>query len=226
MNRFYLMPALAVTLSLLSGCNAAEVKPDQQAAGQVTSDVAQAAAETVPTAEASSAQSAAYDSIESRLTLVQEQLIKLNAASSGLQQQAQLMLAQLKMPGNQGVELDSVAIEQLNGVAGQLQSVLDQMSMVANEMGQQTGPSPYKMVSAYDKNGKWILIRYDQSSGKCWIADQGQWMELKDEIELPSSEYQVIVLRADKDVKGYVAARLDKVSGDSWWLKKDTWQTF
>jgi hypothetical protein len=49
---------------------------------------------------------------------------------------------------------------------------------------------------------------------------------MKESDDLSPSLYEVQILRAEKDIKGYVAARVDKKNGQTWWLKQDTWLKF
>ncbi len=71
-----------------------------------------------------------------------------------------------------------------------------------------------------------MLIRYHRYSGETWLADQGQWNLLEESGSTGTAEYEVRLSRADKDVKGYVAARVDRINGTVWWLKQDTWQPY
>jgi hypothetical protein len=167
--------------------------------------------------------------LNGRLTAVQEQLFQLKTQAAEMQQQNQALFIHIqsikdavmanKSAATDGAEHKQVDVEAFNGV-------LDQLTLVANQLGNSVQDGQFKITSAYTSKGQWVLIRYDRFTGESWLADQGQWNLLEESGATGTSDYEVVVLRADNDVKGYVAARLDKINGDAWWLKQDIWQPF
>ncbi len=163
-----------------------------------------------------------------RITAVQERLLQLSTQTALLQEQGRQVLQQLQIMANQqrqAVESAPAAATALPEAA-EFNNVLDQITLLANEISQQLQVGSYRIASSYTQGGKWVLIRYDRFSGESWFADAGQWQALEDLEQLPPSDYEVLVLRADKDLKGYVAARIDRQTGQTWWLKQNSWQRY
>jgi len=225
-------------LALLSGCNGATVRPDAPAPETATEA---AAAETQAPAEQPKAVAQAggdggalapqLEQLVNRLTLVQEQLIQLKAQGAELSQQSQQLLARLQMLTGPDVETaDAPAAPPARAAAGTsagaLEGLIDQLGMIANQLSLGDAGDAFRLVAEYTRSGQWVLIRYDRFSGAAWLADQGIWQPLQDAQPVPSSDYEVVLQRADNDIKGYVAARIDRRSGATWWLKQDTWQSF
>jgi hypothetical protein len=173
------------------------------------------------------------ETLANRLTLMQEQLIQIKAQGAELSQQSGTALARLQMltgaTAVSGAEAagDNAAPAAVSGTAPeQLAGLIDQLSQIANELSLSGVGDSYRIAADYTGTGKWILIRYDRFSGESWLADQGAWQPLQDDASLEHSDYEVQLTRADKDIKGYVAARLDRRNGDTWWLAEDTWKKF
>lgn len=167
--------------------------------------------------------------LNGRLTAVQEQLFQLKTQAAEMQQQNQALFIHIQsiknaLMANKSAATDESDQKQLDVEA--FNGVLDQLTLVANQLGNSVQDGQFKITSAYTSKGQWVLIRYDRFTGQSWLADQGQWNLLEESGATGTSDYEVVVLRADNDVKGYVAARLDKINGDAWWLKQDIWQPF
>jgi len=170
--------------------------------------------------------------ITARLTAVQEQLLQIKMQTAEMQQQNQALFINIQSIKDTLQTLqpqqtdDTAASEQEPVNAEAFNGVLDQLTLVANQLSNSTGDGRFKVKSAYTAKGQWVLIRYNRLTGESWLADQGRWNLLEESGATGKSDYEVVVLRADNDVKGYVAARLDKINGDAWWLKQDIWQPF
>ncbi|PIE25522.1 MAG: hypothetical protein CSA60_00085 [Neptuniibacter caesariensis] len=171
------------------------------------------------------------DIIANRLTAVQDHLLQVKTQASTLQQQNQALAVQLQALKTNIDALQMVADQQQTD-AEQVASpeafngVLDQITMMANELSSQVQDGAFRVASAYTAGGEWVLIRYHRYTGETWLADKGQWNLLEESTSTGTAEYEVVVLRADKDIKGYVATRINRVSGDTWWLKQNTWQPY
>lgn len=101
----------------------------------------------------------------------------------------------------------------------ELEALMDQLAVMQTNSGEL-----FNISSCYTPSGRWILIRYSVETGKAWLADNGQWAELIDLTPIEFANYRVVVEPARQDTKGYVAARVDRETGKTWWLKQDTWQ--
>ncbi|MFC6672560.1 hypothetical protein [Marinobacterium aestuariivivens] len=230
-----------LALLLLAGCNTANIQstaPEPEAVAEqapaATDNAPPSSGSTSASAEpATGAEtlSAGLEQLANRLTLVQEQLIQLKARSAELGQQSQQVLARLQMltepaaaPADETDREHPVPAQGDQSAA--LGGLIDQLGMIANELSVGGAGDAFRIVATYTATGEWILIRFDRFSGETWLADQGGWKPLIDIESTPSSEYDVVLERAEKDVKGYAAARLDKRSGETWWLNKDSWQKF
>lgn len=164
-----------------------------------------------------------------RLTVVQEQLLQLKSQTAEMQQQNQALLIHIQsIKDSLNTAAQTPIAEENNQQANSedFNSVLDQLTLLANELGTKVQDGPYRISSDYTAKGQWVLIRYHKYTGETWLADQGQWNLLEESGATGTSEYEVVLIRADKDVKGYVAARIDRINGDTWWLKQNTWQPF
>lgn len=188
---------------------------------------------TVTTAATDEALLRNLETLANRLTLMQEQLIQIKAQGAELSQQSGTALARLQMlTGSAALDgaedaADNAAPAGIAGAAPeQLAGLIDQLSQIANELSLSGVGDSYRIAADYTGAGQWILIRYDRFSGESWLADQGAWQPLQDDASLQQSDYEVQLARADKDIKGYVAARLDRRNGDTWWLAEDTWKKF
>jgi hypothetical protein len=165
--------------------------------------------------------------LSGQILSLQEQVIQIKADTQELRQNAQVLLARLQLLNSQGLPQNPVANSggapsqntplneaQVNRLVQDVSALLDQTS------------SSYELVSSYTAKGQWVLIRYDRYTGETWLADQNRWNALNEAGVLPRSVYEVQIQRADKDIKGYVAARVDKRSGQTWWLREETWQSY
>ncbi len=242
---------LVLALLALAGCAAVGRVPapagGQNAASPATTGTPEA--ESGSTAAASAVQGASavgssgaapsdesqgpsLESLANRLTLMQEQLIQLKAQGAEISQQSETALARLQMltgqSANNVAAQDGPVSESAVPAESpqQLASLIDQLSGIANELQLSGVGDSYRIVADYTGSGQWVLVRYDRFSGETWLADHGIWQPLSDPLPLSRSDYDVQLTRADNDIKGYVAARLDKRNGDTWWLKQDAWQKF
>ncbi|WP_292959242.1 hypothetical protein, partial [Neptuniibacter sp. UBA6509] len=170
-----------------------------------------------------------FELIGNRMTAVQDHLLQIKSQSAQLQQQNQALSIQL-----QSLQTDVQALA-LNNEAVPVQEaaqpdafngVLDQITMMANELSSQVQDGAFRVVSAYTAKGQWVLIRFHRFTGETWLADKGQWNQLDESAATGTAEYEVVLLRADKDIKGYVAARINRITGESWWLKQNVWQPY
>ncbi|WP_027857641.1 hypothetical protein [Marinobacterium jannaschii] len=215
------MLILAGALSL-SGCAATAVQPQ---AAAISAEQSQALAEESARAEQIQKDVTA---LAGRMTAVQDRLLQLSSQTALLQEQGQRVLRQLQQLRAQQAA-QPAADDGTEGAAEQdalLEDTLDQVTAMVNDLTQQMENGSFRISSTYTDAGKWVLIRYDRFTGQSWFADQGQWIDLEDMEQLPPSDYEVVLLRADKDVKGYVATRLDRQSGLTWWLKQNSWQPY
>ena len=233
--------SLAGMLVLVVGCQAQGVKPNQ------------VAEKTAPPADPTAPLMARFDQlgksgerVEQRITLVQEQVIKLNQQMQGLQQRnLQLLQALQRMQLLQAqaqkkpapAEADEANQQQLSAQENRaevddLVSRLERLAEAQEASGaggfSQTSidGAGFLLVSAYTPKGQWVIFKYDEATGLTWNAREGDWIEVGELGSLPVSVYQVVLRPAAGDVKGYVAARIDRETGRSWWLKGNTWEAF
>ncbi|WP_299179567.1 hypothetical protein [uncultured Neptuniibacter sp.] len=227
---------LLLTLCL-TACNSAGVKSDTSSASpqEIPSSVQTAqpdsSSQAQNKADVASPEEAAgqLELIANRMTAVQDHLLQIKSQSVKLQQQNQALAMQLQSLqtalGDYVSEADTSSPESVPQPDA-FNGVLDQITMMANELSSQVQDGPFRITSTYTAKGQWVLIRYHRYSGETWLADKGQWNLLEESDSTGTAEYEVVVLRADKDVKGYVASRVNRLNGDSWWLKQDTWQPY
>lgn len=230
---------------LVTACNSAGVKSDAAAPVEAAAPATAAPNSTAPKTSApvesqqaaepvaQGASSKQIELIANRVTAVQDHLLQLKAQNSELQLQSQSVLQNLSGLKQDIETLAASSLEKPEATEpsepvdpAALNSVLDQITMMANELGTQVQDGAYRVVTSYTAKGQWVLIRFHRYTGETWLADQNQWHPLEELVETSTSEYEVVLLRADKDVKGYVAARIDRLSGETWWLKQNTWQSF
>ena len=223
---------------LVTACNSAGVKSDAAAPVAATNPNSSAQQSSAPVQSQQSAQPVAAEGasnkqielIANRVTAVQDHLLQLKAQNSELQLLNQSVLQSLSGLKTDIETLSSAAPAESEGEEptdpAALNAVLDQITMMANELGTQVQDGAYRVVTSYTAKGQWVLIRFHRYTGETWLADQNQWHALEELVPTSTSEYDVVLLRADKDVKGYVAARIDRLSGETWWLKQNTWQSF
>ncbi|MDO6455379.1 hypothetical protein Q4583_17310 [Neptunomonas phycophila] len=164
--------------------------------------------------------------LSGQLLTLQEQVIQIKADTAELRRNAQILLARLEMLNNQTVPSNGASNAASANVGPSLSPQnVEQLTAQLNNLLAQT-QSSYELVSGYTAKGQWVLIRYDRFSGETWLADQNRWNLLEESTDILPSLYEVQVHRADKDIKGYVAARIDQKTGQTWWLRENTWQNF
>lgn len=236
LSRLIILFSLLITLS---GCNSAGVKnpmpeemPQTEKSEQTASNKPEKGApQQTQVADPASQSTTQVDQIANRLTVVQDHLLQLKSIAAELQQQNKTLSFQFQALKT---ELQALAEESQLSVpeaeptptADAFNDVLDQITMMANELGTQVQDGAFRMASAYTAKGQWVLVRYHRYTGEAWLADKGQWNLLEESGATGTADYEVVVLRADKDIKGYVASRVNRISGDSWWLKQNTWQPY
>jgi hypothetical protein len=164
--------------------------------------------------------------LSGQLLTLQEQVIQIKADTQELRQNAQLLLARMQLMNGQGSIPNSASANDQNSEAPAInEASVNRLVQDVGTLLDQTSSS-FELVSSYTAKGQWVLIRYDRFTGETWLADQNRWNALGEAGSLPRSVYEVQIQRADKDIKGYVAARVDKRSGQTWWLREETWQSY
>ncbi|MCV6589417.1 MAG: hypothetical protein OIF57_10360 [Marinobacterium sp.] len=185
-----------------------------------------------------------FERLESRFSLAQEQLLGLISQSAQTRELNQRLMLQLQSIQNllgAGAAGNMEKADSNNGVTADgydtaaMDAVLEQLLMVANDLGsaQTTATSPFALAITYVGAGNWKAIRYNQLTGESWLAKGNQWIALNDSELLPESSY-VVSMTSGEDLlvsderlhKGFIAARLDRVTGRMWWLNRDTWQLY
>lgn len=240
--RFFLL----LLSGLLLGCNATTpARPGGAPSPEQGNNAVQGAAagasaaasggqeETAPLQSgASAAISSRLDQLAGWLTLMQEQLLQLRADSQRLQEQNQMLLNRLQLIGgnvqpagegdtdDSGAAADAAGTEQLDAVIGQLMQLINSLDNAGS------GGGEYAITTTYTRSGDWVLLRYHRLNGSTWLADGDGWRPLQERQTPPPGDYQVLVHRADQDSKGYVAVRIDRSTGYSWWLKDTYWQEY
>jgi len=163
----------------------------------------------------------AISRIQSQLTALQEQVIKLSGDTTAILQLSQLAVANgqiAQTSGNKAVK-SSLRSKPMNGDS--LKSILTKLEDIS--------PSPqasFGIVSSYTASKQWVLIRFDRYTGETWLADNSGWNALAETGDLEVSQYDVHLIRADQDKKGFVASRIDQRTGDTWWLNKNQWVVY
>lgn len=217
-----LQQTIPILLScLLWGCTAANVQSQPPAADGP-------AVQATEQPEKNTDIVSAVEQMNNRLAAVQEQILNVRSQSARQLEQLQSLQVQLHAFSQ---DLKRGGASQSNGQDSAVQPsadefalLLDQMAQTSNEISLQMQDGNFRFVSCYTQSGQWILIRYDRYSGESWLADGGVWMALDDAADVSGSIYEINIERADKDSKGFVAARLDRQSGRVWWLKQNSWQ--
>ena len=227
---------------ILTGCNGANVQPgaaDQEAQSadtQPPADTASQAPQSAPPANVSPAQMQALENINSRITLLQEQVLQLKVQNGALAERSQLLLTQFQVLA-QDVKMNNrgqngqqnSAGQQAQSVAGtdQLIRRLDQQLMELEQLSPALGGgNAFRLATTYTAKRQWILVRYNRLTGESWISEGGSWLPLGDDFDLPISEYEIQISSAAADAKGYVAARIDNNTGDTWWLNDQQWVSY
>lgn len=217
-----IMPVLCF---LIAGCQTTAVLPESAAEAPPpppTEEVDKRTPLVVPnTAQLEATRAENVEYLSGQLSTMQEQVIQIKADTSELRKTTQILLARAQMLSDQSAKIVS---ENIGGSISSTQEApdLEQLTKQLKSLIKRTD-AQYQLVSGYTAKGEWVLIRYDRFSGESWLADQGQWNLLNESEEVLPSVFTIQLLRADKDIKGYVAARVDQATGQSWWLKQDTW---
>lgn len=222
---------LLMALTVLAGCQAQSVKPQaeapvaaqQQAGAESSSDLQSYFMRMVKSNE----------QVEQRITLMQEQVIKLNQKMDILQQRnLKLMQSfqQLQISTAQKNQLQNNESDQTEPPAANVETLIARLEQQLATGGVQSGngktaAAGFRLVSAYTPK-QWVIFKYDEATGLTWMAKEGGWLAIEELSRLPISRYEVVLRPAAGDVKGYVAARVDQQTGESWWLKGNQWAPF
>lgn len=214
---------------VLVGCTGASVQPQADLiTGPDGTPVPAAPAPVI--AQPDPQQQEALENINNRITLLQEQILQLKVQNGGLAERSQLLLTQFQALA-QTVKLanrnqPATAQQQqpgsadVNQLVARLDQQLNELEQLAPALG---GGNAFRLATTYSAKRKWILVRYNRLTGESWISDGGTWQPLLDDEVLNFSEYEIQIRQAGSDAKGYVAARIDNNSGDTWWLNDKQW---
>ncbi len=224
------LAALVVTSMILAGCQAQSVKPADAAP-----PVAQNAPETGSDLQNYFMRMVkSNEQVEQRITLMQEQVIKLNQQMQ-VQQQRNLKvlqsLQQLQIMAQQTKQMQTAPANELGTdeqppLEALMERIQQQLEIAAVSSGGKGVAPGFRLVSAYTPKGQWVIFKYDEATGLTWMAKEGGWSAIDEVSRLPISRYEVVLRPAAGDVKGYVAARVDQQTGESWWLKGNQWEAF
>ena len=230
--------SVCVFLTAIVGCTTTAPKTekaDSAELAEMTTEQDSKAAQAVQTADNSTATGAGENQLplpsdisrlQSQVTALQEQLIKVSNDTSAILRMNQILVAQAQVntanttSQTQPSQTQATAITGTN-TQGSLNTVLKKLEDIS--------PSPqgsFGIVSSYTIQKQWVLIRFDRQTGETWLADSNGWNPLQEQEELPISQYDIHLIRADQDKKGYVASRIDKRTGDTWWLNKNQWVVY
>jgi hypothetical protein len=207
-------------------CTATAEKPSTDAP-EVAQDTAKEVKPliAVPRESASNqiAQPSNISALQGQITALQEQVIKLSSDSASILKLSQLLVAkaQVQAVSSNQAAAKPVAKQASYADDGSLKTVLKKLESIS--------PSPkgaFGIVSSYTASKQWVLIRFDRQSGETWLADNDGWNILAESSELEISQYDVHLIRADQDKKGYVASRIDQRTGETWWLNKKQWVVY
>ena len=173
------------------------------------------------------------DQLMGRLTLLQEQVINQRALQQQQLELSQAILQRVQLMTNtalidetkpeQNPAQDSLQSEQLDAALNQLLQIANEMQV--NSSSSVNSANSWGVASAVTAKG-WILIRYRMDTGESWIAEQGSWTALNEESGATTGDYAIQIERRDSDSKGYVAVRLNRATGATWWLNDRTWQAY
>lgn len=218
---------------LISGCQTTALVPDSDGAAAPSKSEASTQQTTAsdPVAQNTpvAPRPARTDNVEylsGQLSTMQEQVIQIKADTFELKQTSQILLARLQMLANKPGQAATTVEEPVSDSESALKSPdLDQLTARLNTLLKRSD-AQYQLASGYTAKGQWVLIRYDRLTGESWLADQGRWNSLNEAEAVTPSVFSIQLLRADKDIKGYVVARIDQITGQSWWLNEDTWLMF
>lgn len=217
MNRVAVLALSSVVT--LAGCNAANVQPEVISPIEPSKKPSEMVNATLD-------QGAQFDQLNSRITLMQEQFLELKVQNSAMAERVQLLLTQFQVLAQdvKRVGVTTPAVNADNKTLAEVMARLDQQLIELQQMAPELGGGdPFELASCYTAKGQWVMIRYNRFSGESWISAANSWQPL-DEAQTPAiSSYDIQLLRANSDVKGYVAARIDHNTGESWWLNQNTW---
>lgn len=175
------------------------------------------------------------EQLTGQMVVLQDQLIQLRSLVQQNLDQTQQNAAQLQVLQRQPVMqpspvvndtpvMDSSSIDTtLRDIDQALAQLLGAMSIQQPEP-QNNNPELFKVASAHTGGPGWIVIRYHVETGETWIAEKNRWRPLFESGLIEPAQYEVQVHRAETDVKGFVAVRINKRNGASWWLSDETWQ--
>lgn len=178
-----------------------------------------------------------FDTLEQRITLMQEKLIAQNQLLQRVTVQGQQQLAllqwlqqaqQFQAQQNKEQQAQPSALDQLTELVFRLEQMSAESQQQSADSAQAvatTAEPSYQLVSVYGPKG-WVVLKYDTRTGSTWKAIAGDWVAVTEVGVLPESDYQVVMQSAEKDVKGHVAARIDRNNGIAWWLKDNQWEPF
>lgn len=224
---------ILISALLLSACQQTPVQPTPGALEAVATARSADLAEQVNDASAKR-----FDSVEQRMTLIQEKLLEQAQQQQriSLQNQQQLTLLQWLQQSQQiqakqlaDRQAEPSALDQLTELVFRLEQMSaesERRSETESEAQASVITEPvFELVSVYGAKG-WVVLKYDSRSGSTWKADAGNWAVIKEVGVLPESAYQVVMEPIANDVRGYVAARIDRNNGITWWLKDNQWEPF
>ena len=264
--------SLACLLVLVVGCQAQTVNPEPP----IPTGEGQQVSSLDPILKRFDEIDKSNANVEQRITLVQEQIIKVNQQMQGLHQrnlqllqalqQMQLSMTQITaipkpvepekqekaIKGDNEVNSGDLAQSEEQAASDQralesavkLEELIARLEQYSNEqkdeqltegtqVKEESDPfsadqeaAGFRLVSAYTPKGQWVIFKYDEQTGLTWNAQDGGWIEVEELESLPASVYQVVLRPASGDVKGYVAARIDRETGRSWWLRGNVWESF
>lgn len=222
-------------LLLVSGCQSQTIKPEASAEGAMPPPASDASRELQ---RYFSRMVESNQQVEQRITLMQEQVIKANQQLEVQQQrnlqmlqalqQIQLSMQQQPQSSN-GEGPNQTSLQGADSMDVQQTLLRIEQSLATGSLAAANGtaqPGGFRLVSAYTPKGQWVIFKYDEISGLTWMAREGGWSEIVEPRRLPMSRYEVVLRPAAGDIKGYVAARVDRQTGESWWLKGDRWEAF
>lgn len=223
---------IVISALLLSACQQNPVQPSTAAL-----DAAAASRSAELAEQLNAASGERFDAVEQRITLIQEKLIEQNQQLQRVTAQSlqQLTLLQWLQQAQQ-LQARQLADQQAAPSAlDQLTELVFRLEQMSAESRQETEADAqvqsaiadplFELVSVYGPKG-WVVLKYDSKTGSTWKAEAGDWIAVKEVGTLPESYYQVVMQPADKDVKGHVAARIDRNNGIAWWLKDNQWEPF
>ncbi|WIO74287.1 hypothetical protein QP938_13445 [Porticoccaceae bacterium LTM1] len=79
----------------------------------------------------------------------------------------------------------------------------------------------FEVFSVKDQNGWPILVRYHRGTGAVWLAFKGRYKLVKENEDLPKSEYKVIEHNLQSHWR---ICRIDKKTGKTWFYNGSKWE--